>query len=314
MHEELLDEALRALDGEDDEALRVYADWLAGQGDPRGELIQLQLLPETPARWKRQKRLLREHGEAWLGDAAPMLTRVTWRRGFPYEATLSYALPRRPETLETLRILHCRRGDRHHREQTGALLVHPVLHELRQVDGPIAVETLEAWLTGDPRPLLRLEAPLGLLQLAGALQTLAAQPTGLPDLQVLTRREASHPRQWRHLLRTPLGRALTRLEVRCNGATLPAWLGSHADLELKLTLGNDTLTIERTRDRLEVDASLGRLYEGGASVATAELLAQVLTTLPANRFDQLEIRWPRAYAPTPEHRTALAEQVDRLRR
>ncbi|MCW5805882.1 MAG: TIGR02996 domain-containing protein [Deltaproteobacteria bacterium] len=60
----------------DDDAPRlVYADWLAERGDPRGELIQLQvavdgMLEEDERRKpteKRLKALLEEHGESWLG-------------------------------------------------------------------------------------------------------------------------------------------------------------------------------------------------------------------------------------------------------
>jgi uncharacterized protein (TIGR02996 family) len=57
----------------------AYADWLAEQGDPRGEFIQVQLALEdaskTPAErkdlTKREKELLKKHQREWLGDLAP---------------------------------------------------------------------------------------------------------------------------------------------------------------------------------------------------------------------------------------------------
>jgi uncharacterized protein (TIGR02996 family) len=60
----------------------AYADWLAEQGDPRGEFIQVQLALEDPARpAEERKALLRREGEllnvwerAWLGDLAPFLS------------------------------------------------------------------------------------------------------------------------------------------------------------------------------------------------------------------------------------------------
>jgi uncharacterized protein (TIGR02996 family) len=59
----------------------AYADFLAEQGDPRGELIQAQLGLESPGlagpRRKqlqaREKQLLKRHAREWLGDLAPFL-------------------------------------------------------------------------------------------------------------------------------------------------------------------------------------------------------------------------------------------------
>jgi len=59
----------------------AYADYLAEQGDPRGELIQVQLALEDPARpaeerkqlQKREADLLKRHAKQWLGDLGPVL-------------------------------------------------------------------------------------------------------------------------------------------------------------------------------------------------------------------------------------------------
>jgi uncharacterized protein (TIGR02996 family) len=78
----------------DDDAPRlVYADALQERGDPRGELIALQirLATETgePAMRVRERELLREHGSAWLGALAPIvLAPYAYERGFLAMCTL----------------------------------------------------------------------------------------------------------------------------------------------------------------------------------------------------------------------------------
>src|SRR5262249_5755886 len=57
----------------DDPAPRaVLADFLAERGDPRGELITLQLAG-APATEKRELQLIRKHQFAWLGAFGPLL-------------------------------------------------------------------------------------------------------------------------------------------------------------------------------------------------------------------------------------------------
>jgi uncharacterized protein (TIGR02996 family) len=75
---------------EDDLPRQVYADWLTDRGDPRGELIHLQLRlaraapddPALPALRARAAELLERHAAEWLGPLRPWLTRWTFRRGF----------------------------------------------------------------------------------------------------------------------------------------------------------------------------------------------------------------------------------------
>src|SRR5947209_5771495 len=68
-------------DPDDLAAHSAYADYLAEQGDPRGELIQVQLALENPG-WPAQERarlrqreseLLSRHGKEWLGDLGRFL-------------------------------------------------------------------------------------------------------------------------------------------------------------------------------------------------------------------------------------------------
>jgi uncharacterized protein (TIGR02996 family) len=80
----------------DRELLRVYADWLASNGEPaRGEFIQLSLLDHpTPAQAKRRGALLAKHRGAWLGAARPFV--YWWQEsddspGFIAHARCSFA-------------------------------------------------------------------------------------------------------------------------------------------------------------------------------------------------------------------------------
>lgn len=71
----------------DDDAPRlVLADLLLERGDPRGELIAMQLERGQRPPSKRELELLAKHGKAWLGTLAPVLgwkrTRTEFRRGF----------------------------------------------------------------------------------------------------------------------------------------------------------------------------------------------------------------------------------------
>ena len=75
---------------EDDAPRQVYADALIEAGDLRGELIQLQLLPQrTPAQRTQVRTLLKRYAEAWLGPLHKLLVPgFQFERGFLAEATL----------------------------------------------------------------------------------------------------------------------------------------------------------------------------------------------------------------------------------
>jgi len=80
-------EAQIAKSPDDPAAYTVYADWLSERGDPRGELMTIQLrLEQDPGDvglTARQVELFGQHGAAWLGPlAANKDAAVEWRRGF----------------------------------------------------------------------------------------------------------------------------------------------------------------------------------------------------------------------------------------
>ena len=76
-------------DPSDDTARRVLAEWLLAHGDPRGELISLQLrrLEHEPsgAAQVRERALLAEHAATWLGPLARLARNrgSVFERGFP---------------------------------------------------------------------------------------------------------------------------------------------------------------------------------------------------------------------------------------
>jgi len=66
----------------DRDARLVYADFLQDRGDPRGELIMLQLQPPTPARKRREHELVEAHAETWIGKLTRITTWVEFELGF----------------------------------------------------------------------------------------------------------------------------------------------------------------------------------------------------------------------------------------
>jgi uncharacterized protein (TIGR02996 family) len=71
----------------DDGPRQVLADWLAQRGDPRGELIALQLVRRTSDRaaLRRERKLTTEHGRSLLGPLEPVIVSsslLAFERGF----------------------------------------------------------------------------------------------------------------------------------------------------------------------------------------------------------------------------------------
>lgn len=82
--------------GENLELSRVYADWLLEQGDPRGELIELNIsreLADDAALRDREAAVLDEYQYEFLGELAwsnDALSEVSFRRGFPHAVRAGY--------------------------------------------------------------------------------------------------------------------------------------------------------------------------------------------------------------------------------
>jgi uncharacterized protein (TIGR02996 family) len=83
-------------DPDDDGCRLVYADWLEERGDPRGELIRVQVelarLPAADARrpelQDRERRLLAQHQAAWAEPLRGLVRKWTFRRGFIEQVTV----------------------------------------------------------------------------------------------------------------------------------------------------------------------------------------------------------------------------------
>src|SRR5262245_8654500 len=82
-------EVALAANPDDLAAHMAYGDYLAEQGDPRGELVQVQLALEDPSRsasqrkslQKREKELLARHLPTWMGPAHVLFGREGgWER------------------------------------------------------------------------------------------------------------------------------------------------------------------------------------------------------------------------------------------
>ncbi|MEZ4318497.1 MAG: WGR domain-containing protein [Myxococcota bacterium] len=76
---------------EDPQVWAVYADWLQGQEDPRGDLVAVQLAlvekPDDKALKKREAELLEKNARAWLSEFRPegpweAASEIEWDKGF----------------------------------------------------------------------------------------------------------------------------------------------------------------------------------------------------------------------------------------
>lgn len=102
--EEALWAAVHA-DPESDEARLVLADALTQRGDPRGEFILLQIESARTGRvTARERALVKQHGDVWLGRLRWSVAYPVYRRGFLAEAKHKSGALDQPEwrTLEVL--------------------------------------------------------------------------------------------------------------------------------------------------------------------------------------------------------------------
>ncbi len=198
----------------------VYADVLQMRGDPRGELIALQLLRrDTP----RERELLAAHAREWLGPLADVIdlgpnSHTTFERGF-----LGIADLRRDAAPRIRAVLHepawatveeVRGWD------ANLVLAEAPLRGLRRLDSMLPVDRLEE-IASRPTPLPNLDelvvASFG--RFTPDQKAALAECAGLPAL-----RELSIATNWTlqlddvlWLLGTPVAARLERLVVRRPG-------------------------------------------------------------------------------------------------
>ncbi len=177
---------------EEDTARLVYSDWLTERGEPRGELIALQVrLSQSEGSEKERRRaesLLRTHQDEWLGPLRRLLTRVEFRRGFLDRAALAqnavatqdaWKQAASSDVLRTVRVLEKGRGNSRHYTR---FVLSPQMENLRVVELPNPL-TLEGLLAGPPR---RVEAlSFGFAPTKGQLSSAVGHPS-LPRLDRLS--------------------------------------------------------------------------------------------------------------------------------
>jgi hypothetical protein len=143
------------------DARQVDADALIDRGDPRGELIALQSARAegraTRASIARERALLDEHEQRWLGQLAPAVLRggTVWERGVLVECWLAgvngaVRTAIGAPALATVQRLGFAFSVRN--EPIAELLAHPVLRDLREI------RRLPGW--GIDRQLAALKQPL----------------------------------------------------------------------------------------------------------------------------------------------------------
>jgi uncharacterized protein (TIGR02996 family) len=210
----------------EDPGLRfVYCDWLVERGDPRGELLTLQLRRAegqgTPEELRRERELLRSYRKDWLGGIAPVVGKtLRFERGFLVacevgdSAAVTEAIGR-PDwaTVEELRLYgsHVRLAQ---------LAGDPVMRSLRQLGA--RAEVLAALVTGEVVPPLRV---IELFPSSRAVTDVASErilrETGrLPSVE--TMRLGGAEEEW--VARSRFFAQVRRLVIMGSSHELPGWI------------------------------------------------------------------------------------------
>jgi uncharacterized protein (TIGR02996 family) len=223
----------------DDMALRqVFADWLQERGDPRGELIALQLAGDrTPAVRRREAKLLSDHGSAWAGILDRVLRKQdrVWDAGFVVGGVLAFD-SRRPQlpagvedpacaTLRELELPYELRDE----ALTARLLDLPWARRLRVLRW-ISPRAALFVLRGAPRPHLR-ELRVAITPADDDLRAALRDSDAVPNLEHL---RLSFAGDWSELpdLAWLRGRRLQRLTTHGNPEDLAAWLARTEGLDV----------------------------------------------------------------------------------
>jgi len=257
----------------------IYADWLTERGDPRGELITLQLAQDpTEDQRRRERALLAERAAEWLGPIAPALVDgfTTFRNGFLAAARVDLA------------------------------------RALKLLDAAEWATLEELWLSVDeePFPVTLIDAPA----LRGLRFVAGVWPHQLRDLETVTRPLAGiglkmpenadgrdlvgkiarptitelafdrlGPNGLAWLWETPLAARITRVRTSSGLGSLPAWI---ADDRVPATLA--TLQISFNHGWHAWTAELSRGSDGRFSRVTATLRPSIKSFRTSKVLDLLE--------------------------
>jgi uncharacterized protein (TIGR02996 family) len=297
-----------------DTSRAVYADLLTSRGDPRGELIALQLLPKLakPQR-DRIKQLLREHQIAWLGELADVALAMDLRyeRGFPAALSLDGGASqaaierltghRAWRTLTTLDV----RGDR---PGYADFLADEVFFALRELT-TVSATALRRFVVRAPRALTRMVVSGGFDDptLPAPIREDILSGVGLPQLRTLgLQHYGNRVDPFASLFASPLGQGLTRFELE----TQTGDVGFHRILSAVLDVAPPQLRelscaygfgYELTRDH---DGwAMVATYHAGPKADRFHMLTDLLTALrergQIERLTKLEVKTP-GYTPRPE--------------
>ncbi|MCA9673292.1 MAG: hypothetical protein KC503_47205 [Myxococcales bacterium] len=319
----------RAIAGSDNiDALRSLSDRLLEHGDPRGELIALQLVDNpSKAQLRRVEALIKANLRAWLGPLHDAMARgsAVFRRGFVRElgleqkAAKQVAALRGAEAWATVERLDVSMWPD---DAVVALLGDPLLDNLRHVEGIHHAATLS-------RLGARPWTSLGLSYLRrGDIAELVGASALLPALRHLETNAQDMPSgELRPLWSVPLIERLETLVLRPQNIDelAPRWndVGSHL---LSLTLlpggmdrgGGWQLTLTR-----DAPGGVTRRacfdYHWPISSARAlprrqyVQLAALMRALPAFGAEVVEVE-PLSFAPTAAQYRAIAEAARALKR
>jgi hypothetical protein len=211
---------------EETERLEILRDRLLEKGDPRGELIALQLAPSLDAKGQRRVAgLLRKHQKTWLGTLAPVARDSTFERGFVATIVYSARYAAQLKALvgdpvwATVRAVDF--FEPRSREAIVRLLVHPVMRSLREVR---RLHTDEVGALGRHARAKDLET-IGFV----AHDALRPPPdfdldpfTKLRGIEVRSRLYRPPPIAW--LMAHPVLPRLERLRIANGDEAFPAWL------------------------------------------------------------------------------------------
>jgi uncharacterized protein (TIGR02996 family) len=268
----------------------VYGDWLQHQGDPRGELIAIQMAhAKTPdARFSAlEKALLDEYRERWRGPLPTTATELVFRRGFVDAARNTGPITDDPSWATFVRATGVPLSDR---ANVPLLTVVEDLHDadiiqLARLTRPLAIETL-VW--SESREHGTSEAALDAF----------ARITVLPRLRTLDKPHGIAKSELVRILAAPWLEELATLRSWWPVGELDELVAAVAHLKLEKLEVSVTSSVDGgSRLELSRDASnrLGKLYHHmrwPVNDPAWELLQAAIERLPPDQLSSVRI--PRA--------------------
>ncbi len=300
----------------------IYADWLLERDDPRGELITLQMTPVPTVEQKRREReLLAEHGDEWLGPLAPACDeRRRFANGFLVEAVVDpdrAAVVKDAAEWHTVEAIWFRQRAEAS-EFPWDLVRSPAMTALAFVGG--LDESHVHAIANAPWAIHRLGFELP--DYRGKLS--AAQRKALDALVPMKLHEVAlgpaAPAVIRPLWPTLLAHT-TRLRVESGLASVPAWMAERlpaqlARVEISFDHGWHGWTIALARGAggkfSRMVATLRPAQRSNASCKLTDLVANVLDEIAPDALEHFELRLEGATATKADHAAlagALARQT-----